>query len=152
MELRVLASPRDALQCHRCVPSKTPSIPKLRKGRRSLSRVTCSWSGRGAKDLTGGDTLMTLVRSTRVATLFVMLMISLLNSPSFGQGIVTGSISGTVQDPQGAMISGATIRATQVATNRVFTTTSSSGGIIQLPSLPAGVYNVTVNASGFAAY
>ena len=96
---------------------------------------------------------MAHIRSPRVATLFITLLaVTLLSSLSFGQGIVTGSISGTVQDPQGALISGATVHATQVATNRVFTTTSSSGGVIQLPSLPPGAYTVGISASGFAAY
>ena len=107
---------------------------------------------RKPKNFTRGDMFMTHIRSTRVTTLVVVLMTGLLSSLSFGQGIVTGSISGTVQDPQGAMISGATVRATQVATNRVFTTTSSSGGVIQLPSLPPGAYNVTITANGFAVY
>ena len=68
------------------------------------------------------------------------------------QGIVTGSISGTVLDPQGAVVSGAAIRATQLATNRVFTTTSSSGGVILVPSLPPGGYNIVVEKQGFSIY
>ena len=70
----------------------------------------------------------------------------------FGQGIVTGSISGTVQDPQGAVVSDAEVRVTQLETNRVFATKSSSGGVVQLSSLPAGTYNVVVEATGFANY
>src|SRR5215469_18709244 len=68
------------------------------------------------------------------------------------QGIVTGSISGTVLDPQGAVISGAAIRATQSATNRVFTTTSSSGGVVLVPSLPPGAYSIIVEKQGFSTY
>ena len=69
-----------------------------------------------------------------------------------GQGIVTGSISGTVLDPQGAVVSDATVRAVQLETNRVFTTTTSSRGVVQLPSLPPGTYNITVDVKGFSTY
>jgi len=43
-----------------------------------------------------------------------------------GQGIVTGSISGTVQDSQGAIVPGAKITATELSTNRTYTTVSTS--------------------------
>ena len=82
----------------------------------------------------------------------VIVMLLLVNGVVFGQGIVTGSISGIVLDPQGAVVPGAEVRATQMETNRVFATTSSNGGVIELPSLPPGTYKVTVNAKGFAAY
>ena len=70
----------------------------------------------------------------------------------FAQGIVTGSISGTVFDPQGAVVPGANVRATQLETNRVFHTASSNGGVVQLPSLPPGTYNVVVDSKGFSSY
>jgi outer membrane receptor protein involved in Fe transport len=69
-----------------------------------------------------------------------------------GQGIVTGSISGTVADQSGALVGGATVRAVQVETNRPFTAVSSNAGVISLPSLPPGTYNVTIEAKDFAAY
>ena len=71
---------------------------------------------------------------------------------TFGQGIVTGSISGTVEDSQGAVVPGASVQATQLETKRVFTTTSSNGGVVQLPSLPPGAYRVVVQATGFSNY
>lgn len=70
----------------------------------------------------------------------------------WSQGIVTGSISGTVLDPQGAAVAGASVRATQVETNRTFTTTSSNAGVVQLPSLPPGTYNVVIEEKGFSIY
>jgi outer membrane receptor protein involved in Fe transport len=82
----------------------------------------------------------------------VIVMLLLVTGLVFGQGIVTGSISGIVLDPQGAVVAGAEVRATQQETNRVFSTTSSNGGVVALPSLPPGTYKVTVNAKGFAAY
>jgi outer membrane receptor protein involved in Fe transport len=71
---------------------------------------------------------------------------------AIAQGIVTGSISGTVLDPQGAVVGGAEVRATQLATNRVFTSTSSTSGVVELPSLPPGNYNISVAAKGFSNY
>src|SRR5215472_960514 len=83
-----------------------------------------------------------------------LVLIFLLASASFvlGQGIVTGSISGTVVDPQGAVVPNAGVRATQIETNRVFATTSSNAGVVQLPSLPPGTYSIAVDASGFSSY
>jgi hypothetical protein len=86
----------------------------------------------------------------RVALGIVVLL--LMTSLTLGQGIVTGSISGTVLDPQGAVVAGANVRAVQTETNRSFTTTSSNSGLVQLSSLPPGTYIVTVEAKGFAPY
>jgi outer membrane receptor protein involved in Fe transport len=84
--------------------------------------------------------------------LIAIVMLLFVAEIAFGQGIVTGSISGTVIDPQGAVVANADVQATQMETNRVFSTTSSNGGVIQLPSLPPGTYKVTVNARGFSLY
>jgi hypothetical protein len=85
---------------------------------------------------------------------FVVLVVMLLavTGLAFSQGIVTGSISGTISDPQGAIVVGADVRAKQAETNRVFSTTSSNAGVVQLPSLPPGRYAVTVEAQGFSTY
>ena len=79
-------------------------------------------------------------------------MLLLASTLTFGQGIVTGSISGTVLDPSGALVSSASVKATQAETNRVFTTESSKGGVIQLPSLPPGTYTVEVGGKGFQLF
>jgi outer membrane receptor protein involved in Fe transport len=84
--------------------------------------------------------------------LFVIVIVQLATALVFGQGIVTGSISGTALDPQGAVVAGAAVRATQLDTNRVFATTSSKAGVIQLPSLPPGRYTVAVEVKGFSTY
>ena len=70
----------------------------------------------------------------------------------FGQGIVTGSISGTLMDPQGAVVPNANVRATQTETNRVFSARSSNSGLVQLQSLPPGTYDIVVEAQGFSAF
>jgi Carboxypeptidase regulatory-like domain/TonB dependent receptor/TonB-dependent Receptor Plug Domain len=66
-----------------------------------------------------------------------------------GQGIVTGSIIGTVLDPSSAVVQGATVTATEKSTNSPFRTTTNSAGALQIPGLPVGMYTVTVEAAGF---
>lgn len=92
-----------------------------------------------------------MARTASKASLFIVMFV-LTTIWAYGQGIVTGSISATVLDPQGAVVPGAEVRATQVETNRLFTTVSSNAGVVQLPSLPPGTYSVNVKAKGFSTY
>ena len=71
---------------------------------------------------------------------------------ALAQGIVTGTISGVVQDPQSAVIPGAGVTVTQLTTNRVFRTQTTSAGIIALRDLPPGEYNLKIEAPNFRAY
>lgn len=68
---------------------------------------------------------------------------------SYGQGTATGSISGTVTDPKGAVVAGANIVIKNAATNQEFTTQTSEDGNYRVPSLSSGIYTVTVTAPGF---
>src|SRR5204863_8503312 len=80
----------------------------------------------------------------------VLVIVVLLSSPSvFGQGIVTGMISGTVMDAQGAVVAGATVQSTHVATAAKFSDKSDAQGYYELKGLPIGLYNLTIEASGF---
>jgi Carboxypeptidase regulatory-like domain len=87
-----------------------------------------------------------------VRPLLVLLMVFATAGFVLGQGIVTGSISGTLVDPQGAVIANAMVKATQVETGRVFGTASSNAGVVQLPSLPPGTYDLLAEAKGFSSY
>ena len=63
-----------------------------------------------------------------------------------------GSISGTVTDPSGAVVTGANVVATQTQSGAVTTTTSGRDGRYVFPSLlPAG-YTLSVTAAGFELY
>ncbi|HEX9120496.1 MAG TPA: carboxypeptidase-like regulatory domain-containing protein [Terriglobales bacterium] len=79
-----------------------------------------------------------------------LILLSLAVGLAWGQGIVTGSMSGTMQDAQQAVIAGASITASNVATNTEFKTQTDSQGFFQLKNLPIGMYNVTVEARSFA--
>lgn len=60
-----------------------------------------------------------------------------------------GSIQGTVTDPSGAVVPGATITAVNTANNQKTVRKTTSAGIYNLSPLPAGHYVVTVQANGF---
>jgi hypothetical protein len=61
----------------------------------------------------------------------------------------TGQITGTVTDPSGAVIPGATVTLINIATNVSRETTSNEDGIFNLPAVPPGIYNLQVEAKGF---
>jgi hypothetical protein len=75
----------------------------------------------------------------------VILLASLLSQAQ----TFRGAINGTVVDPSGAMVSGATVKATNNATGVSLTTTTTSGGQFSFQDLPLGSYKVTVSSSGF---
>jgi hypothetical protein len=61
----------------------------------------------------------------------------------------SSSIEGTVSDSTGAIIPGATVVLTGIATGVKNTTTSNSAGFYKFPSLGSGSYRVSVTAAGF---
>src|SRR3954468_15184696 len=89
--------------------------------------------------------------STVAAFAFITALVFCVSS-AFGQGIVTGSISGTVQDPQGALISGAKITATHLATHSQYSAESTSAGVVSVRALPPGAYRVRIESAQFRTY
>ena len=61
-----------------------------------------------------------------------------------------GAINGTVSDPTGAMVAGANVKATNVATAVTLTTTTTTDGQFAFQDLPLGTYRIVVSASGFS--
>jgi hypothetical protein len=91
-----------------------------------------------------------MVTSWKSRAVLILAVLSLFTSTSVpGQGIVTGMISGSVMDAQGGVVAGATVQAVHVATSAKFTDKSDSQGYFELKSLPIGLYNLTIEASGF---
>src|ERR1700730_18776452 len=63
----------------------------------------------------------------------------------------TGIISGKVVDPNGAAVTGATVKITEKATNREITLQTNQDGFYEARSLPPGSYTVRVQQTGFSA-
>lgn len=75
-------------------------------------------------------------------------LLTLATAGAFGQAI-DGSVIGTVTDSSGAAIAGAEVTVTELATNRVLTTKSSSVGEYHFDHLPAGTYRISVHMTTF---
>lgn len=69
----------------------------------------------------------------------------------FAQG-TTGQISGTVTDPNGAVITGATVKATNVGTGLSRDAVTGDDGTFSFQLLPAGRYSIDITAPNFVAY
>src|ERR1035437_2693769 len=78
---------------------------------------------------------------------FVLLSSALLPAQTT---VGTGSISGTVTDPSGAVVDGATVAITNGATNQVINLTSNSAGGFNAGALVPGTYKVQVSVKGFS--
>ena len=64
----------------------------------------------------------------------------------------TGTINGTVLDPSGAAIPGATVTISETQTRVVTQTVSNADGDFVQVGLNSGHYDVSVSAPGFAGY
>jgi len=81
--------------------------------------------------------------------LFVFLMLAVCSSFALAQVRIVGSISGTVQDPSGAVVPGAKVVLKDEGTGiQKDTVTNSQGGFL-FPDLSHGTFEVTVTAQGF---
>ncbi len=81
--------------------------------------------------------------------LFVCLFL-FLGPSAYGQ--TAGEIAGIVTDPSGATIPGATVTATNTATNARRMTTTNEAGIYTFPALVPGMYEVKVEMEGFRSF
>ncbi len=90
---------------------------------------------------------------TRFATLlagFVLFVLLAATANLSAQGI-TGSITGTVTDPSGAVIGGANVTIRQTATNEARSAVTSDAGTYTVTQLQPGAYTVKVEKAGFKA-
>jgi Carboxypeptidase regulatory-like domain/TonB dependent receptor len=81
----------------------------------------------------------------------VCLIVVLTGANLFAQQI-TGSILGTVVDPSGAVVTGASVAAKQTETGLTRTATTDHAGSYVLLELPVGHYQLQVEAKGFQTY
>src|SRR5277367_3634479 len=93
--------------------------------------------------------LMNLQRCS-IRILFVLLIAAVMTPSLMAQSLVSGDLTGTVTDPSGAVVSGATVTIKSVATGASQNTTTNSNGAYRFSLLPPGSYKVSVAAQGFS--
>jgi hypothetical protein len=89
------------------------------------------------------------MRNLLLKFFFVLVVLALVGLPVFGQATSSGSLTGTVTDPKGAVIAGATVTLVSNDTKQEFTAQTNGEGTFNIPSLFAGVYTATVSQQGF---
>ncbi len=88
-----------------------------------------------------------------ISSLNALICICFLTVATFAQADVSSAtVKGTVTDPQGAAVPGATVIAKSVDQGVARSTQTNSDGEFQILALRPGVYDLTVEAQGFMKY
>jgi hypothetical protein len=82
----------------------------------------------------------------------IISLVLLMSTGFFEAQTTNGSIQGTVTDPSGAAVAGATVTERNLGTGLSQSTTTTGAGIYSLPNLPPGRYSVTVEAPNMKKY
>ena len=76
-------------------------------------------------------------------------IVTLLAAASASAQTTGGTISGTISDPTGAVVSGAQVKITETSTAISQTLTTTGSGYFDAPNLTPGTYEVLVTLAGF---
>src|SRR5690349_13313575 len=89
-------------------------------------------------------TLAALVQLTALILLLALSAVSM-----FAQSTATGTIVGTVTDPQGAVVPDATVAMTDKSTNATSKTTTNNAGHYVFVNVNPGTYDIKITKQGF---
>src|SRR5258708_3700103 len=84
-----------------------------------------------------------------LAFAFVIVCLIALPSLMSAQSVVTGDITGTVTDPTGAVVSGATVTLKGENTGVSDTATTNASGLFRFALVKPGEYKLTISEKGF---
>jgi hypothetical protein len=119
-----------------------PEIQKIRLARRKVLMI-----GHASNRCAGG---CAVVRSVFLA--FIALA-AVLAIPGTGRAqVLYSNIVGTVTDPSGAAVPGATVTVTQEETGLVRSAVTGPSGTFTITTLPSGTYDVRITGKGFKTY
>jgi len=86
-----------------------------------------------------------------IRRLFFTFLLAVLAIPALAQ-VDTGTISGVVSDPSGALVAGATVTVTNSGTGAVHSAVTAKNGAYQVVNLSAAIYKVQIAAPGFEGF
>jgi hypothetical protein len=89
-------------------------------------------------------------KQTALGFFFFLLVFQMsLPVPTHSQMAGTGVVLGTVTDPSGAVVVGATVALKDITTGVERTTITNDAGRYNIPNVPPGTYNITISKTGF---
>jgi hypothetical protein len=93
--------------------------------------------------------VMPKLHSTQRAFAIALLAVCLAGSDSAWSQEVTAAVTGSVVDPAGASIVGATLTAKDTERGTIYSAQTNSAGVFHIPRMLVGTYELQVGASGF---
>ncbi len=98
-----------------------------------------------------GELLMRVVKAF-LGILFLFLGTFVAAPAGFAQIGNSANVTGTVTDPSGAVVAGATVTIHNPVSQYERSTTTDSSGNFSFPNVPFNPYHLSVTATGFGAY
>lgn len=96
-----------------------------------------------------GFLIRSLVSCKPLLVLFLTLVALHIASPQIAAQTTTSTIEGIVKDANGALVAGATVKASGATLATERSATTDGEGFYRIAALPAGSYTVTVSQTGF---
>src|ERR1700726_4436942 len=87
--------------------------------------------------------------ASAVRPLLAVLFLTAISVTSLRAQVDTGSITGTVTDPSGAVVSGAKVTLTNEGTGTSLSTTTGADGVYEFSPVRIGSYKLDLSAGGF---
>ncbi len=83
--------------------------------------------------------------------IWLLICVCIGTATAFAQATATAELRGTITDPNGSAVAGATITATDNSKGTTRTVTTDEGGNYVILSLPPSTYTVKITANGFGS-
>ncbi len=90
------------------------------------------------------------VRSVKLFLVLLLVVCVGSTLPAWAQSISTGTVAGAITDPSGAVVPGATVTLTDIATNTPRTAETNTTGHYTFVGVEPGIYTVSVSKAGFS--
>src|SRR5258705_1233191 len=91
-------------------------------------------------------------RQSSILSGILGVLLMLMLSPAAIAQHIRGALEGTVNDPNGAVVQGASVKLHNVSTGAESTATTDDRGRFNFQNLEAGRYTVTIEKAGFSKY
>src|SRR6476620_10212789 len=89
--------------------------------------------------------------NSRMKLAMATIVVACLAGAAFGQNSGAGTITGTLRDPSGAVVPGASVTLRNTDTRIERKTATTEAGIYSAPFLKPGPYEVSVSKTGFSS-